>query len=144
MNHPALAEELQKPAYATMTDAEAADYLNAETVPRIVSRFVNIRTMYAEIGPAETETIIAKLTSAAPENAVIARILSWLAPAEGGIDMGHTATRGYITQLHTAGLFTETERDALLALGEERISIAESLGATPLFEHDITIARGMI
>lgn len=144
MNHQALAEELQKPAYAAMTDAEAADYLNTETVPRIVSRFVNIRTMYAEIGPTETETIIAKLTAAAPENAVIARILSWLAPVEGGIDMGHTATRGYITQLHSAGLFTEAERDALLALGEERISIADSLGATPLFEHDIAIARGMI
>lgn len=140
-----LAAELAKPAYSEMNDQEAADALNALTVARPIQRFVSIRTMYADIGPETTETIVAKLTAAAATNPVIARVLSWMAPAEGGIDMGNSVTRAQVVGLCTAGLFTTAERDALLGMGEEIISIADSIGVGGIpLAHDVEHARELI
>jgi hypothetical protein len=128
MNLEALAAEVAKPEYEGLSDDEVAATLNSQTVTRTVSRFVNYRTMLADLGPEITLTVKGKIEAAAEVNPLLALIAPMLMPEAGGIDVGHPGTRAQIDALVAGGLFTADEATALKGMGEETITIGQSLG----------------
>lgn len=107
MNYDALRTELAKPAYADLSDQEAADALNALTETQIVSRFGSLRTLAALLTAEEYAVVRGTLDAAAGQSVVVADMLAMLKlPGDdqgngGGIDLGNAAVRAMLDQLCT-------------------------------------------
>lgn len=84
------------------------------------SKVLTERGLYQSLGATLAETILQKLEGFAGANQsmspVIARVLKWLEPANEGVDFGAAQTLGLIDALYAGTLFTETERNALVAM----------------------------
>lgn len=142
MNYEALAALLAQAPYATMADAEAAAALNTPSVTVTRETMISERGLYARLGPVMAEEILQRLDLAAPSNAVIARVRSWLAPAAGGIDLGLDATRAQIDVLVAATVLTAEQGAAIKALGEYLVSPAEAAGLGRVELGHVQHARG--
>jgi hypothetical protein len=119
MNYDALQAELAKPAYAGLSDQEAADVLNAETITETYSRFVSFRTLMAELTPEEYRSVRATFTAAAASDVLLADAQAAMAAEAGGIDFGHANTRALIDTLFAADAALAAK---LKGLGEHTVS----------------------
>lgn len=110
-------------------------------VTNIVGTFATVRTLIAKIGPAGA-VIVKKLRAfaAAAEptdpsafalQATVQEILPFISqgdPARGdGVDLGDPASRGLFSALVGAGVITQDEADAVLAIGTAPCSRAFQL-----------------
>jgi len=84
------------------------------------SKTLTERGLYVELGAVQAETILQKLEAFAlagqAMSPVVARVLKWLAPTNGGLDFGDLQTMQLIGSLTTGGLFTQEEYDAISAM----------------------------
>jgi hypothetical protein len=146
MQYEILTAEITLPQYTALSDSDAADALNAQTLDVLTSYRVTIRTLFAEIGPAPTGTMVAKLEAAAAAgNKVVALALDMLKTYEtdGGLDIGHAATRAAIDGLVTAGVLTADEGASVKALAVRKTSRREQLGLPPVGPHHVAHARSL-
>lgn len=72
--------------------------------------------LYKLLGPQLAESTLQKLESVAEQNRIVKRALSWLVPANGGLDFGDESTLAMLSQLHEDGVFTDDEYVAITSL----------------------------
>ena len=131
MDYQTLAAELAKPAYAAMTDAEAADVLNAATETAVVSRFGSLRTLAAILTPEEYAAVRSALDAAAGQSVVVADMLAMLKlPGDdqgngGGIDLGNAAVRVMLDQLCTPAVAAKIKAWAESVTHPWSVSVSE-------------------
>ena len=97
------------------------DDLPSEVVPE--SFFTELSILSAFANPMDAEVCLQKLEAVAESNAILKRILKWIAPGAKGLDFGNASVRGQLDALQAAGVLTETECSTLKSLGERKISI---------------------
>lgn len=119
MDYVALKAELAQPAYAGLSNADAAAALHAVTATRAREYHATARSLMADLGPAAADAILAALEAAAPGNRIVARSLTLIAPAEGGIDLAHPETQAQLDGLQAAGVLTAAQVTALKGLAVE-------------------------
>lgn len=95
--------------------------LPTEVVPE--SFFTELSILSAFANPMDAEVCLQKLEAVAESNAILKRILKWIAPGAKGLDFGNASVRGQLDALQAAGVLTETECSTLKSLGERKISI---------------------
>ena len=86
-----------------------------------ITNFVTERGLYAAfVDPSDAEAILAGLTQIGQTNPVVARARAWLAPSEGGLDMGHPSTVAELAALASTAptIFTAARMAVLTALGQ--------------------------
>lgn len=92
--------------YQDMGPQETADAVNAARLAAPLSlipgRSLTERGLYNLLGPVDGENFLGLLTAAASANPVLARVVSWLSPEKGGIDIGNAATQAQLTMLSDA------------------------------------------
>lgn len=129
MHEQGIRDLLKTAPYNTQSNDEVAAALNV-TSQHVLSRpyFITSRTLYADLGPTDAETILQKLEAASASNPVVKRVLGWLLPSEAGVDITHPGTRGQLDALVAAGVLSSGEGSALKAIGEESKSLGQTLG----------------
>ena len=138
MNYDILKLELQDAAYAAMTDAEAAQALNALVVDAkqsISSHDIRKYLMLVDkLLPIETSVL---------ESATAATRALEIFPA---FDMAETAVEtkliAVLDALITDSLIDATDKAAILSLGDKLISRAELLGLPDVGVWHVEMARG--
>lgn len=137
-----LAEELALPEYADMTPRQAADAINAKTVPVVkLDSFVGYGSVLRTLGATEGATLLDTLESLAESSPAVKWALKLL--DRGMLDIGSPVTRAQVTALCAAGVMTTAQRDALLAVGEAPGPYAATLGFNREIDpQDIIDARG--
>lgn len=108
-------------------DTAAAERASAIAPKVPVSTLVTERTVYAAFAnPADGEAVLQALEAAGQQNVVVARAIKWLKPGEGGLDVGHLATRGMLDFLQSQGVLTAGQVATIKAIGEQRPQISPS------------------
>ena len=88
-----------------------------------ITNLVTERGLYAAFpDPSDAEAILAALSQIGQTNAVAARARTWLAPSEGGLDMGHPSTVAELAALAVSAptVFTAARMAVLTALGKSQ------------------------
>lgn len=148
--------ELQDPKYGELSDAQAADLLNAATFSALrPGSMLRLRTIADLLSPAEATQIRIKmeqtrdglLASQDAEQVVQGQMLAdahtWMMGTsdEDGIDVGRQAVRDVVAGFVPA-ILTQDEADAILAYGTEQVSRAQQLGwASGVTHLDVAVAR---
>lgn len=137
-----LSEELALPEYAGMTPRQAADHVNAKTVPVVVPEcFIGYGSVMEALGATAGGSLLNTLEALA----VSTPSLKWAMKLldRGMLDMGNPETRAQVSALCAGGVMTAAQRDALLALGEAPGPYAATLGFDrPIDPQDIIEAGG--
>lgn len=115
-------EELvvEKAAYAEIL----AQY-NAVGFTRYIPFVLGRLGIIAIFGATAGVTILSDLAAAAVGNAVIAELLTWMAPGAPGIDIGNAAADDLLTML-VPGVLTSEQKATLDALRKRPIVVDES------------------
>jgi hypothetical protein len=127
--------------YASMTPAQLWASLSAvnitETVPGTMT---DARGLYKILGPTVAEPILEALQAASTSTAlpagvpqIIARVLAWLTPPAGGVDLGDPNTVAMINQL-TPAVFTAAQAAAILAIAQQQVSRLQQLNCGDMTE----------
>lgn len=127
-----LKEILQGGDYASLSDSEVAEALNAEITEQCEYMLTDIR-LAAILGMVKTVSIVETLKSQG--DSVSLWIVEKLATT--GLDIGMTESVAFVQQLVTAGVLTQDEADTVLAYGQTQTTIAKQagIGATVLAVH---------
>ena len=107
------------------TDQEVADWCNTKGLISLQEKWVTERTLMAELGPVVADSIMTKLE--ASTDSIVKRVVKMMSPSEGGIDVGHAATRAQLMAM-SGTLLSVEEVDALMGIAEILISPAEDAG----------------
>lgn len=129
------------PANAGLSDVDVAAWCNALSVTRQIEFMFTVRTAMSSLGPVLADSVLTKLEAAATQNQILERTLNMMQPSEGGIDLGHPATRAQIDALVLGSVLTQVEADALKELGTELISPALNAGLGEIAKEHIAHAR---
>lgn len=145
MTHP-LCEELAKPEYAGLSDAEATALLRAEDRQVLtLGSMVNERQIVAAFAnPADGEAFLLKLAEKGKTNPLLSRALGWLKPEAGGLDAGHPQTQAILDSFVGQAGITAEEVATVKALGFRTVSRLEELGLPQYDIGDVTRARSMM
>lgn len=108
-----------EPANAGRSDAEVLAWLEEDS-GEFAEHFVTERGVYWALGPSAGEAFMAGLEVTAQSNPIVARALKWLAPAEGGIDVGLQSVRSLLDQLALASAITSESAEAIKALAQPK------------------------
>lgn len=129
--------------YAGMTDQEAAQSLNG--IDRIVAdpSRKTFRELLRVQGMTVAGVIYGKLKAAAVVDDGVALALAAAGDysPDGGLDFSDPAAVAGIDALEAQQALTDTEADALKALGEKRVSRAEELGLGTVTDGHVGSAR---
>ena len=111
------------------------ELLNAQTESMVKSRMITARGIMSDYpgGAALAAGVLDKLDGAAASIPALRWAMGFLKTPDG-LDIGHAATQGMITQLATAAVITTDEADKLKALALQPASRAEVLGLLPVTE----------
>ena len=144
MNYQALKQEIMLDplgiGYATMTDQEVADSINAPTRTVVESKTVGALGIMREVGPASGAAILDKLEAASAQDSRLKWFLREL--TTNGVDVGHPATRQTVDDLVLVGVLTASEGGMLKAIAETQASRASELGFNePVSAQMVNIAR---
>lgn len=138
-----LANDPLNRGYAAMTDAEAADALNAKDRTRVVMRFGSFRTLASLLTSEEYATVRTTLDTAAQSSVMIADAIAYLKlpgsedGSGGGINFGDPVVRGMVDSLFSTPIAAKIKGYA-----EEAISRAEELGCPDVTDHYVSRCRG--
>lgn len=125
----ALAQELAKQTYASLTDAQAADAVNAKTVT--VRRPVETwRVRQAAIEGGYWAALV-DAQNVPQTRALAVTVLAWIDDQSGtiqSVDMDRPAAIAMRAALVQAGIVTQQRADALSALADATIPWTESVG----------------
>lgn len=110
-------------------DDVAAAALASTLMPAAVTegqRYTELGIITAFANPADGEVVLQTLEAAAGSNPLLARMLRWLASGMPGLDFGNSGLRAAINAYHEANVLNTTQRDTLLALGEQAVTVDPS------------------
>jgi hypothetical protein len=129
MDYGILRTELALPAYTGLTDAQAADELNA---PLAIRQRVPLGTLQAtamESG-VYTQLLVAVGTPETPIQlkALCQTVLNLVDARFDDVDLDNAQSRTIWTALQTAGVITTAQATAILALGDTTTTRAAQLG----------------
>lgn len=114
------ADDDAKALAAIGNDSGCAARISAILPKRIVTRQVSDLAIFAAFeDPSIPEQLMQALEAAADSNPVVRRSLIWLRPNNGGVDVGHPATRALLDQLAQVGAIPQSTADVIKALAEE-------------------------
>lgn len=131
--------------YSGMSAAEVVVSLNTKDRVQVRDVYANERTILAAFAnPADGEAVLQKLEAAAESNALVARAVKWLQPAQGGINLGDPSTRAILDALQAANVLTETEVATVKSIAEQAISRATEIGHGEAHEGDVAAAKGQL
>jgi hypothetical protein len=142
---PSLIDELRKPLYAAMSNAEAVAELDAFDKTEVVSRFGSFRTLAALLTQEEYAAVKTAIEQAASQSPMVADMVDFLKlPGDeqgngGGIDLGNSSVRAMLDQLCTIEVATKLKSHA-----ERTVSTAAMLGLPTVYENDVHNARAEI
>lgn len=148
-----LSDELQKPLYASMSDAEAAAEINAVNKTQTYSRFGSFRTLASLLTPVEYNALRNILTAASAQEVYVADMVEMLKlPGDehgngGGIDFGSPAVISGVEYLRSSIVSVLGEEAAttminkLIAYAQRITSTGSILGLPVIFESDVYTAR---
>lgn len=135
-----LAQEVTLPEYAGLTDRQIADVINAKTTPVVASRLIGYGSVMAALGADAGAAMLDRLEALAATSPPVKWAMRLMDRAE--LDIGLSVTRQQIDALCVAGVMTEAERDALLALAEVPGPYAATLGFDRVIDpSDVAAAR---
>lgn len=149
MNYAVLRDELAADplgrGYSGMSDADAAAGLNTADVTATYERFVTVRTLMGELGPAAASEIVDALEAGAAASPPLARALAMLKEYSqgGGIDLGHPEARSFLDSL-VPDVLTADQAQALKSVAERQISRAEQLGLSRVQPRHVAKARSQL
>ena len=137
MDYSALKTELALPAYAEMTDSEAAESINA---PVIAShKKVDYSDVASYLMLVEKYLTISESTSASGKSFMLAMTtFNSFDLRKPGVE---TAVVNLLDALIVDGLITASDKAAILALADDTISRAQELGLGDVTVGDIIKAR---
>jgi hypothetical protein len=154
MNYDDLKTELAKPAYEALTDQEAADALNAETI--VVRQLVplwqiekhaieNGYRLAIEAAAAKWVAEPSADQQAANQVYGAAKIaLSYLANSRfENLDFDLDSTKAMLAALVAGGIVTQANADALDAMANGTTSRREQLKLPPVGSHHVAYARSL-
>lgn len=105
--HDAITADSEAAALAAVgNDVGCAHRMN-EILPPVVQQFTYVYdrgVLAAFPDPAVGDAFLAGLSLAAQTNPVLARVVKWLSPSEGGIDVGNHVVRAQLDYLSTLGI----------------------------------------
>lgn len=109
-------------------DEQAAVVLSQVLPKQPTGELYTERSMFAELGPAMAESILATLGAWSASNEsdaadIIERALSWLQPESGGIDFQHQEVQAMLTGLQVAGVLSVQQLSALQQLGLRPVAV---------------------
>jgi hypothetical protein len=147
MNLDALATELAKPEYATLSDQEAADAINAKTVT--VRRLVDTWRIkqYAIEQGVWAKLKLAKDSALAPDElkGLCISILDWIDDSAGKIqtvDMDLPSVQYMLAGLVQATLATQEQVNAIIAMANTPIRWVDSVGIGTIGDGHVRSMRG--
>lgn len=116
-----LASQTLREAIERGNDQLVADALT-ESAPRVATdELYTDRALFAALGPILADSILTKLEAfAATGNSgasVVKRALTWLAPANGGLNFQDATVQQFIAGIGVAGILTAEEVAALAGVG---------------------------
>ena len=137
MDYAKLKTELALPAYAAMTDAEAADALNAKTITKL--RKVDYSDVLGYLTYAQKIVGIVQATTPAAVE------IKYLATELNSFDLNSPATAASVNRLLDAlitdGLISVPDKQNIIGMANYKISRAEGLGYPELNIGDIQNGR---
>ena len=105
-------------------DAGAAARAATIVQPEVYRRYVTDRDIVAAFDdPSAGSTVLTQFAAAAAANPLYARVVGWLSPSEGGVDMGANSTRAAMDALAAAGVISTAAAAAVKGLAERPQSI---------------------
>lgn len=149
MNLSALATELAKPEYASMSDQEAADAINAKTatVRRLVETW-RVKQYAIEQGIWATLKLVRENTELSNElRGLVISILDWVDDSAGKIqtvDMDLPSVQYMLGGLVTATLATQEQVNSILAMGSVTVPWTTHNGIGEVGIGFVRAARSMI
>ncbi len=149
MNLSALATELAKPEYASMSDQEAADAINAKTVAvRQLVETWRVKQYAIEQG-VWAKLKLAKDSSIAPDElkGLCISILDWIDDSAGKIqtvDMDLPSVQYMLGGLVQAELATQEQVNAIIAMGSITVAWTQHNGIGEVGIGYVRAARSMI
>lgn len=100
-------------------DAGCAARMAAILPPVLVPTFVNERSVFdAFTNPADAQAVMTGLETASQTDAIVKRVLVWMRPDIGGVDLSNAAVRAMLDQLQASGVLTAPAVATLKALAE--------------------------
>lgn len=146
-----LVEELGKPEYASMTDAEAAAAINAKTIAirRLVEAW-RVKQLAMEMGLWGKLRIVAQnATGEIPQEVqgLAITILDWIDDVSGkiqSVDMDLVSTQTMLGGLVAATLATQEQVGAIAALADVTIPWTEANGLSEVGIGFVRVARSLI
>lgn len=137
-----LVQLVSQEPYVNMDDREAAQAINLATTTQRINRRMDGRDLLREWGdPTAAEAFLQKLITVGESNNVVKRAVSWLKPAEGGLDINDVNVLGIIDHLAAINAITSIERDKFYSFGDQTVKLIDSLGLPSLHDTDIKEAR---
>ena len=149
MNLSALATELAKPEYTSLTDQEAADAINAKTVTvrRLVETW-RVKQYAIEQGIWATLKLVRENTELSNElRGLVISILDWVDDSAGKIqtvDMDLPSVQYMLGGLVTATLATQEQVNSILAMGSVTVPWTTHNGIGEVGIGFVRAARSMI
>jgi hypothetical protein len=147
MNLQPLATELAKPEYASMSDQQAADAINAKTVT--VRRLVETWRVkqYAIEQGVWAKLKLAKDNALAPDElkGLCISILDWIDDSAGKIqtvDMDLPSVQYMLAGLVQAALATQDQVNAIIAMADTPIRWVDSVGMGSIGDGHVRSVRG--
>lgn len=143
-----LANELAKPEYAELTDQQAADAVNAKTVPvRVLVETWRVKQYAIEQGIWGAVKIASK-KDGVPDSvkALCISLIDWIDDAAGKIqtvNMDLMSVQYMLSGLVQAGLATQEQVVAILALADSTIAWTQSVGIETVGDGHVKSARGL-
>lgn len=111
---------------AVGADGDAAAAVAATLPPTTRPTYVTTRVLHAAFGPDAAEAVLGAIAAAAASNPVLARVLTWVDPNQGGIDVGNPITREQLDALAAAGVLAAGQVAAIKALAERPAAVSAS------------------
>lgn len=124
-----LSDELSKPEYQGLTDQQAADAVNAKT--EIVSQLVPIWQVkeHAILNGYWPLVKAGQLDANATKAGLCVSVIDWIDdPKMQNIDMSKAEVLGMIGGLVSFSLMTQSQADALIAMGSKVVSWTSTVG----------------
>lgn len=124
-----LSQELSKPEYASLSDQQAADVLNAKTV--LVQKSVPIHDLkqYAIFQGIWPKLKAGRDNQPASVAAVCTSIIDWIEDARvQSVDVMIAEVQTMIGALVAAQIMTQQQADEIIAMGTIQVSWAQTIG----------------
>ena len=124
-----LADELSKPAYASLSDQQAADAVNAKTVVVLQSVAIAKVKEYAIVNSIWPRLKAGRASSNSQVAGLCDSVFDWVEdPRIGTLDVNLDEVKTMLTGLVAATIITEAQKADVIAMGSKTVSWTSTVG----------------